>query len=66
MNVSPVAKEVRDFCFLQICSYYSIAQSFRICESELRKKIKRLSQDFAVNDEGNTNSFVYNDKMLVL
>lgn len=28
--------------------------------------MKKLSQDSAVNDEENTNGFMYNDKMIVL
>ena len=35
-------------------------------EYRLYTELKRVSQDSAVNDEENTNGFMYNDKMIEL
>ena len=35
-------------------------------EYRLYTELKRLSQNSVVNDEENTNGFMYNDKMIVL
>lgn len=72
MNVPLVAKEVRDFPFftnmflLQHCSEVPDLRIKTAEEYRLYTELKRLSQDSAVNDEENTNGFMYNDKMIVL
>ena len=72
MNVPLVAKEVRDFPFftnmflLQHCSEVPNLRIKTAEEYRLYTELKRLSQDSAVNDEENTNGFMYNDKMIVL
>lgn len=72
MNVPLVAKEVRDFPFftnmflLQHCSEVPNLRIKTVEEYRLYTELKRLSQDSAVNDEENTNGFMYNDKMIVL
>ena len=72
MNVPLVAKEVRDFPFftnmflLQHCSEVPDLRIKTAEEYRLYTELKRLSQDAAVNDEENTNGFVYKDKMIVL
>lgn len=72
MNVPLVAKEVRDFPFftnmflLQHCSEVPNLRIKTAEEYRLYTELKRLSQDSAVNDEENTNSFMYNDKRIVL
>ena len=72
MNVPLVAKEVRDVPFftnmflLQHCSEVPNLRIKTAEEYRLYTELKRLSQDSAVNDEENTNGFMYNDKMIVL
>ena len=72
MNVPLVAKEVRDFPFftnmflLQHCSEVPDLRIKTAEEYRLYTELKCLSQDSAVNDEENTNGFMYNDKMIVL
>lgn len=72
MNVPLVAKEVRDFPFftnmflLQHCSEVPDLRIKTAEEYRLYTELKRLSQNSTVNDEENTNGFMYNDKMIVL
>ena len=72
MNVPLVAKEGRDFPFftnmflLQHCSEVPNLRIKTAEEYRLYTELKRLSQDSAVNDEENTNGFMYNDKRIVL
>ena len=72
MNVPLAAKEVRDFPFftnmflLQHCLEVPELRIKTAEEFRLFTELKRLSQDSAVNDEENTNGFMYNDKMILL